>query len=350
MVAVITQAMPRLPRGDVVEGMGLAEGRVRVAFIGCGGNARGHVQSVLQVPEADVVALCDVRPESIEQVAQRVPQIGGLPRFTDYRAMIDEVHPDAVIISIPHTLHYEAAAYAIEHGAHVQVEKPMACSSDEARRLLAARDRHGKVLLVGYQRHYQAGYRWVRDAVTSGRYGPVHFVEAWQAQDWKGAGWRGVPSLSGGGQLNDSGSHLVDIVLWTSGLQPREVFAFADNRGRQVDVLSAISFRCEGGAIGCLSIVGEHPRGLAEGLQIWCRDARIFVDTGVHLQTKGGPPAAVPEDEMSAFPGNKDANFVRAILGQEAVQVPGECGLAVAAFTEAVYASVASGQPASVAG
>ncbi len=321
---------------------------MRVAFIGCGGNARGHVQSVLQVPEAEVVALCDVRAESIEQVAQRLPQVQDLPRFTDYRAMIDQVHPDAVIISIPHTLHYEVAAYAIEHGAHVQVEKPMACSTDEARRLLAARDRWGKVLLVGYQRHYQAGYRWVRDAVTSDRYGPVHFVEAWQAQDWKGAGWRGVPSLSGGGQLNDSGSHLVDMVLWTTGLTPREVFAFADNRGREVDVLSAITFRCEGGAIGNISIIGEHPRGLAEGLQVWCRDARIFVDTGVHLQTKGGQPQPVPADELVDFPSNKDANFVRAILGRETVQVPGECGLAVAGFTEAVYASVKSGQLARV--
>lgn len=329
----------------------MAEGRVRVAFIGCGGNARGHVQSVLGVPEAEVVALCDVRAESIEQVAERLPPVKDLPRFTDYKALIDQVHPDAVIISIPHTLHYDVAAYAIEHGAHVQVEKPMTCSTDEARRLLAARDRHGKVLLVGYQRHYQAPYRWVRDAVASGRYGPVHFVEAWQAQDWKGAGWRGIPALSGGGQLNDSGSHLVDIVLWTTGLQPREVFAFADNRGRQVDVLSAITFRCEGGAIGNLSIIGEHPRGMAEGLQVWCRDARIFVDAdGVHLQTKDGPPQPVSSEELVAFPSHKDANFVRSILGTESVQVPGECGLAVAGFTEAVYASVASGQPARVAG
>ena len=324
--------------------------RVRVGFVGCGGNARGHVQSVLHVPEAEVVALCDVRAESMAAVAERVPQVAGLPRFGDYREMIAAVKPDAVIISIPHTLHHEAAAYALDHGVHVQVEKPMACSVAEARDLIARRDRSGRALLVGYQRHYQGSYRWVREAVGSGRFGPVHFLEAWQAQDWKGAGWRGVPALSGGGQLNDSGSHLVDIVLWTSGLRPTEVFAFADNRGREVDVLSAITFRCAGGAIGNISIVGEHPRGMAEGLQIWCRDARISVEgEGVRLQIKGQEPQPVPSEELLAYPSRKDANFIRAILGREPVQVPAECGLAVAAFTEAVYESVRRGALAAVA-
>lgn len=327
------------------------DGRVRVGFVGCGGNAREHVQSVLRVPEAEVVALCDVQAEAVAQVAQRVPQLAGLPRFADYREMIAAVRPDAVIISIPHTLHFEAAAFALDNGVHVQVEKPMACSAAEARGLIERRDRSGRVLTVGYQRHYQGDFRWVREAVTSGRYGPVHFLEAWQAQDWKGRGWRSVPSLSGGGQLNDSGSHLVDIVLWTTGLRPTEVFSFADNRGREVDVLSAITFRCAGGAIGNLSIIGEHPRGVAEGMQIWCREARITADaTGVRIQPRGQDPESVRPADLVPYPGNKDANFIGAILGREPLQVTAEDGLAVAAFTEAVYASVHTGTLATVAG
>ena len=326
-----------------------AAARVRVAFIGCGGNARAHVQSMLQVPEAQVVALCDVSAEAMDLAAQRLPGVVELPRFTDYREMFAAVGPDAVVISIPHTLHYEAAAYALEHGAHVQVEKPMACSTAEARGLIERRDRTGRVLLVGYQRHYEGSYRWLRDAVTSGRYGTVHFIEAWQAQDWKGRGWRGVPELSGGGQLNDSGSHLVDVVFWTSGLRPDQAFAFTHNRGRRVDVLSSIAFRAENGAIGNIAVIGEHPHGLAEGLQIWCRDARFTLDdSGVQVQLVGKAPEGVPPDQLVAYPSDKDANFIRAILGREPVQVTAEDGLLVAAFTEAVYESVRRGSPAAV--
>jgi predicted dehydrogenase len=324
--------------------------RVRVAFIGCGGNARAHVRALLALPEAEVAGLCDVDPAALELTAARIPEVADLPRFTDHREMLDALRPDAVVISTPHTLHAAAAADALDRGVHVQVEKPMACSAAEAKDLLARRDRAGRLLAVGYQRHYEGRYRWLREAVTSGRYGTVHFVEAWQAQDWKGRGWRGVPELSGGGQLNDSGSHLIDSAFWTSGLRPEQVFAFNHHRGRRVDVLSAISFRATNGAVGCLSVVGEHPHGLAEGLQIWCRDARFVLDeTGLRMQRVGEDPQPVPAESIADYPSDKDANFVRAVLGREPLQVTGEDGLLVAAFTEAVYAAVREGTPVSVA-
>lgn len=327
--------------------------KVRIAFIGCGANSGGHIRSVVSIPEAEVVALCDVNAEAMAASANKIAEVAALPRFTDYRQMIDDVKPDGVIISIPHALHEETVAYALEAGVHVEVEKPMVVNAEQARHLIELRDRQRRVILVGYQRHYMAAYRWVREALASGLYGPIHFVECWLAQDWKGAGWRSVRALSGGGELADSGSHLVDVVFWMSGLVPQQVFALIDCCGREVDVLSAITFRCEGGALGTMAIVGEHPIRMDEGIHFWCRDACITIQGSVWgarqptvtLQRKGEEPQIVSPEDMKGFPGGKDRNFVRAIQGLEEVQAPAECGLVAALFTDAVYASVDAGQP-----
>jgi predicted dehydrogenase len=332
----------------------LVSGRkVRIAFVGTGGNARAHMREVLRDPLAEVVALCDTSDQALTDTVTRLPELAPLPRFNDYRQMIAEVRPDGVIISIPHTLHFEAAAYALEHGVSAEVEKPLTCSPADARRLIALRDRTGLVLSVGYQRHFQGAWRWVQSHVAGGAFGPVHFVEAWQCQAWGGGGWRGIPELSGGGQLNDSGSHLCDIMLWASGIRPTEVFAYQEQRGLRVDRLSAVSFRFPGPGIGTLAIVGESVRGMDEGMQFWCRDGRVRVDgidSGVRVTAYApdGSVQAIPVEEVQDYPVGKDGNFVRCLLGEDQPQVPAECGLAVAAFTEAVYRSVATHAPAAV--
>ena len=331
----------------------LVSGRkVRLAFIGAGGNARAHIRAVHGYPDADVVALCDTSEQALTDAASRIPEIADLPRFTNYEAMIAAVHPDGVIISIPHTLHYRVAAYALEHGVSVQVEKPMTCNPEDARRLIDLRDRTGLVLSVGYQRHYQGVWRWVQQLVGGGELGPLHFIEAWQCQNWGGRGWRGVPELSGGGQLNDSGSHLCDIILWASGIRPSEVFAFQEKRGLQVDRLSAISFRFPGPGVGTIAIVGESASGMDEGVQFWCRDGRVRVDgmdAGIRASCITRDGEVRPEAEAIAdYPVDKDGNFIRCILGQDEPQVKAESGLAVAAFTEAVYRSVDTGAVAKV--
>ncbi len=332
----------------------LVSGRkVRIAFIGAGGNARSHMRSVHRRGDAEVVAICDTSAKALSDAAERIPEMAAVPQFTDYRRLIAEARPDGAIISIPHTLHYEVAAYALENGVSVEVEKPMTCNPGDARKLMALRDRTGLVLSVGYQRHYQGVWRWVRQHVASGTYGPVHFVEAWQCQNWGGGGWRGVPELSGGGQLNDSGSHLCDIMLWASGVRPSEVFAFQENRGLAVDRISAIAFRFPDAGVGTMGIIGESTRGMDEGMQFWCRDARVRVDgidstVRVTLYTPDGTGHPVDTSEVPDYPVDKDGNFVRCLLGADEPQVPAECGLAVAAFTEAVYRSVRTHAPAEV--
>ena len=106
-------------------------------------------------------------------------------------------------------------------------------------------------LQVGYQRHFDPVFRELKRLVTGGRIGEIHAANAYLGQDWieiqRGA-WRTDPALSGGGRLYDSGSHLLDALLWTLDAEPGTVAAVTDDRGEDVDVNSALAATLERGA------------------------------------------------------------------------------------------------------
>ena len=76
--------------------------RIRMGFIGCGGNASGHIGRVMEMAETDVVALCDVSDDSLQRVRERHGAIAGLPTFSNYEEMLSQVEMDAVWRSPPH--------------------------------------------------------------------------------------------------------------------------------------------------------------------------------------------------------------------------------------------------------
>lgn len=325
--------------------------KIRVGFIGCGGNASGHIGRVLDLPEAEVVALCDVDQASLQRAKERHAQAEELPEFTHYQEMLEQVELDAVEISTPHTLHFEQIMAALDKGLHVLTEKPMVCTVDHARQVIAKAEETGKVLMISYQRHLQAQYRYVRNQIAAGELGDIQFISALQDQKWYRGTiglWRQQMALSGGGQLNDSGSHLLDIALWMTGLEVAEVQAYMEYLDSEVDINSALSLRFRNGALGTIAVVGNSPTsGMWEDITIWGTKAVVYLRRGqIFYKTQYSNEMY----EVNNLPGSTtpDQNFIDAILGRDQVQVPPECGLRVIELTEAAWASAASGQPVKV--
>ena len=325
--------------------------KIRVGFIGCGGNASGHVGRVLEMPETQIVALCDVSDESIRRVKERHEAVADLPVFADHRDLLAKVEVDAVEISTPHTTHFEQIIASLDKGAHVLTEKPMVCSVQDARAAILKAQQAERILMVAYQRHLMPHFRFVRNQILCGELGEIQFVSALQDQAWykgtKGT-WRQQLSLSGGGQLNDSGSHLLDIILWMTGLAVDEVQAYVNNFESEVDINSALAVRFENGALCNLSVVGNSPvRGMWEDITIWGTRAVVYMRNGhITYKTAGSDEAHEP----TGLPGatNPDRNFIDAILGNDEVQVPPECGLRVIELTEAAWESARTGTPVKV--
>lgn len=305
--------------------------------------------------ECEVVGLCDVSGESVERVKERHkeqhPHIVDVAVFEDYQEMLDKVEMDAVEISTPHTLHFEQIMASLDKGLHVLTEKPMVCTVDHAHQVIDKAEETGKVLMISYQRHLGAQYRFVRNQIMAGELGEIQFISALQDQQWylltMGL-WRQKLSLSGGGQLNDSGSHLLDIVLWMTGLEVAEVQAYMENFASEVDINSALSIRFRNGAMGTISVVGNSPTGgMWEDITIWGTKAVVYIRQGEILYKTQHSNEVYAVDNL---PGSTtpDQNFIDAILGRDEVQVPPVCGLRVIELTEAAWASAESGRPVKV--
>lgn len=322
----------------------IAMSTVRIGFIGCGGIARHHMNLLRDVPDCEIVGFADPSDDQIARCKKQFPHLADVPVFADWREMLDKVDLDATHINTPHTQHIEQCLASIAKGKHVICEKPLATTTTHANQLVEAIEKSGLVGVLAYQRHYVPLYRLIRDKIASGEFGAVTYFSAVLGQQWKrgtAGSWRQDPALSGGGQINDSGSHVVDQMLWATGLVPDVITAIMDNRGTPVDIDSAVSIRFKNGALGTLSILGDFP--------CWHEDFTIGCERGGFL-VRFGELTIVNNDgskyvckDLPGQQNNPDRNFVEAILGKAAIESPFSCARDVIKFTEGAWKSAAMG-------
>jgi predicted dehydrogenase len=322
--------------------------KIRIGLIGCGGIMRGHAKRLLSIPEVEIVALDDISDDQLAKFYEAVPEVEGLPVFYDYREMLEKVEMDAVEIATPHTLHFQQAMDCLDAGKHVLLEKPMVCTVEHAHKLIDKAEKTKRIVVLSYQRHYQPQFRYMRDVIREGKLGNVTYISALQCQDWKRGTvgmWRQAPELSGGGQLNDSGSHLIDIILWTTGLAVDELCGYVDNLQTPVDINSALSMKFKNGAQASIAVVGDA-RTFYEDFTIWGDEGILFYRNG--QLSHCGPDGQILTPEELPEGGNPDQNLVDAILGRDVNWSPPICGLRVIELTEAAWKSAEVGRPVKV--
>ncbi len=318
---------------------------LRIGIVGTGGMGGHHARELQQRSDARVVALCDVAEASLNRAAEAFASHGEHPSlYRDLPAMLAGQELDGVVIATPHTQHTHHITLALEAGCNVLCEKPLATEAAAARAVMELAERRGRVLAIAYQRHGDPFYRRAHEAVASGALGPLRLITVLIAQDClgnflPGRTWRADPALSGGGHFMDTGSHIVDMLLFVSGLQPAAVFANIDNHGTDVDVLTALSLRFEGGAVGTFAATSLSPE--------WREEFSFYGEQGVlnlrgdlTLHLRGARPEKLEPSGPTVTP---VANWIAAIRGEAQVQAPPLYGLRVAQISEAAYASQRSG-------
>lgn len=310
--------------------------KIRVGMIGTGGIAGWHARQLLELAEVEITAVTDTSAENRESFVEKYG-LAEAEQFTNYEDMLDKADLDAVVICSPHTLHYQQASDVLNRGLHVLIEKPMTCSSAEAELLIQTAEKSGKIMQVSYQRHFQPEFLYIRDAIASGVIGKVTSVTASLYQEWRQGtpgSWRQDPSLSGGGFLMDSGSHIIDVLLWTTGLTPIEVKPQLHMHGAQVEIDTFTSIRFAEGAVAGLNLVGYAP--CWHETFVFCgEDGGIFYDNGAITLRRLKQEPIVPE--LPAPATNQDKSFIDAILGRHEVLVPGEFALKVVKLSEMIY-------------
>ena len=190
--------------------------KVKIGIIGCGGIANGkHMPSLKKVPDAEMVAFCDLILEKAEKAAK---QFGTKDAkiYTDYKELLKDESIDVIHVCTPNRSHSFITVDALEAGKHVMCEKPMAINYAEALKMIDAAKKTEKLLTIGYQNRYCPDSQFMKKECVAGTFGEIYFAKA------KAIRRRAVPTWGvfineyeqGGGPLIDIGTHALDLSLW----------------------------------------------------------------------------------------------------------------------------------------
>ena len=184
---------------------------VKVALIGAGKMGISHLSILGAHADVDVVGVCDTS----KMVNDFLTKYGKFNCFTDYKEMIAEVKPDAVVVAVPTKFHYNIIKDLLEKNINVFAEKPFCLTVDQGNELVKLAASKKLINQVGYHNKFVGTFREVKKIVTSGALGNIyHFTgEAYGpvVVNKKQDTWRSDPS-EGGGCLLDYASHVIDLI------------------------------------------------------------------------------------------------------------------------------------------
>jgi len=337
--------------------------RVRAGVIGMG-MGRNHALAFRDLPEAELVAICDANPERAHQVAAEAQPTRV---YTRSEELIADPEIDAVAVALPNFLHASVVIAALEAGKHVLCEKPLAMNAAEGERMVETARRLDLKLMMHFNYRFHASSMAVKRAVDEGKLGHIYYGRSvWhRSRGIPGlGGWFTQGRMSGGGALIDLGIHRLDLALWLMGYPPVASVTgvsfghlgrrLADREGKPFDVddLSAGFIRFENGAALAIEASwasnsekredqwtqlfglegGAILRNLWEGYEY---EAWLFREADGHMvHERPEPPGHLESPQQ---------HFCRAILHDFEPMAPGEQGLTVMRILDAIYASARSG-------
>jgi predicted dehydrogenase len=187
---------------------------VRVALLGCGAIATAvHLRVLMHLETAEVVALADPDPAARD----RARHLAGVEPTADPWSVVGRPDVDAVVVTTPSATHAELAAAAAAAGKHLYVEKPLATSREDGRRVVDAVDAAGVVAAIGFNRRFHPVFRRARELLRRNEIGhPVAVQSAFGQRLDDVPGWK-RSRATGGGAVLDLASHHADLLRWLLG-------------------------------------------------------------------------------------------------------------------------------------
>jgi len=293
--------------------------------------------------ESTVSAIAEVDAERLATAGDSFSVADG-SLYTDYSEMLDSESLDALLVGTPHTLHHEQVMAGFDHDIHVFCDKPLATDLDHAREITDRFEGSAQTMMVGYQRHLNPAFIETRERFRDSK---PRWITAEITQNWLSEftdAWRTDPELSGGGMLYDTGSHLLDGVLWTSGLIPTRVSAtmtFVDDDQR-VDSDATVLVEFANGATANITVSGDLPC-VREHIHFWDDDGAVSIDG---RQWEPRQVTDIDDENTESVPyidhdaqTNKAEAFITAIEEGSEPPATARDALAVTAVTEAAYES-----------
>ena len=195
--------------------------KIRVGIIGVGQIGKHHIAQYKQVPEAEIVAVADIR----EDEASRVAQENGIPCvYSDYRALLARDDIQSVDVALHNRLHAPITIVALEAGKNVYCEKPMSWAYQEARRMLEAARRCNRMLHIQLSTLYLPEARAAKRMIDAGLLGDLYYAKSSHYRrrgrpfvDGYGTAQFVQRATSGGGAMLDMAVYHIARMMWLLG-------------------------------------------------------------------------------------------------------------------------------------
>ena len=238
---------------------------INVAIIGCAKIAHLHAKAILQIPELSLKSVWNRTPESAHKFAAEY----GLKVYSSISEMVKSENIQMAIICTAHPYHANPAVEAMEAGAHVLIEKPLASTLQDCDQIIEASKRTGrKTGVISQRRWYQPIVRMKR-VIDEGKIG-VPMLGTVQMLGWRdrayfeGDAWRGTWKQEGGGVLVNQSPHPLDLLQWLMG-DIDEVFGYWGNINHpyiEVEDTAVALIRFKNGALGNILVSNSQKPGI----------------------------------------------------------------------------------------
>jgi predicted dehydrogenase len=195
--------------------------KLRILVVGCGTMGASHARAYARMHDVEIVGLVSRSPDTRDALSN---ELGGRPTFDEFGAALDATRPDAVSINTYTATHADYAIRALDAGAHVFVEKPIALSVEQAKQVVATAQRQARKLVVGYiLRHHPSWIAFIEQARALGK--PLVMRMSLNQQS-AGAEWAAHKRLmETQSPIVDCGVHYVDVMCQMTGAKPIRVGA-----------------------------------------------------------------------------------------------------------------------------
>lgn len=226
----------------------------KAAVIGVGAMGRNHARVYNEMPDVELAAVADLDSARTGEVAR----LYGTRAYADYRVMLEETRPIAVTVAVPTQAHYQVTLDALEAGCHVLVEKPIAATLEEGRRMIERAAELGRVLAVGHIERYNPAVIELKRRLDEGDLGRVFQIHARRLGPFP-ARVRDV------GVIVDLAPHDLDIMRHLTGKRVQRLYAETEQEIHTAheDMFSGL-IRFEGGVVGVLNINWLTPTKVRE--------------------------------------------------------------------------------------
>lgn len=352
--------------------------KIKTGIVGLGKVAHMHAKALAKIPESSLTAVCSRDRDKAADFAE----LYGVRPFTDVEDMIISGGVETVVICTPHPFHLEPALRAMNTGAHVLIEKPLASSLADCDKMLACAVQNKVKLGMVSQRRFYPSVMRIRQAIDSGKIGrpvlgTVNMLGWRDKAYYDSDAWRGTWAGEGGGVLVNQAPHQIDLLQWFMG-PVDELYGIWSNLNHpylQVDDTALAVIRFKNGGVGNIIVSNSQNPALYGKVHVHGENG-----ASVGVQTDGGamfiagmtsitePPVNdlwtirgeedklsqwVEEDTrlfnsvdpMQHFHELQDSDFLRSVLNDTRPLVDGADGRRTVEIFTAIYRSSFNRQP-----